>query len=225
MRSSLLFNLTIVIEFFHLFDGLLHERFDQVIEIAVFDFFDTVLKVTAAGSKILAVDSSRKHSDLRVRDAGGTSGGANAAHYAVEGFFCAFFEITALSVCDVLHNVETLGASLGTSVTADTSVDFGIKLHHNRFVYGNLVYVVNFFYEGEEGEGCDIHVIFNLGLASEASLQFLVTLDTVNGCASATEAVTASAASDELIAGIFHSRHDRQVFRHLIFLAEKKDIN
>ncbi len=145
MRSSLLFDLAIVVEFFHLFDGFLHERFDQVIEITVFDFFDTIFKVTAAGSKVFAVDSSREHSNLRMRNTGGTSGRAHAAHNAVEGFFCAFFEITALRVCDVLHNVETLRAGLRASVTADTSVDFGIKLHHNRFVNGDLVDVVNLF--------------------------------------------------------------------------------
>ena len=225
MRSSLLFDLTIVIELFHLFDGLLHERFDQVIEIAVFDFLDTILKVTAAGSKILAVDSSREHSNLRMRDTCGTSGGANAAHDTVEGFFCAFFEIAALSVSDVLHNVEALRASLGTSVATDTSIDFGVELHHDCFVYGNLIDVVNFLDQGEEGQCCDVHIVLNLRLASEACLELFVTLDTVDGCTSAAEAVTASAASDELIAGVFHCRHDRQIFRHLIFFAEKKDIN
>ena len=128
MRSSLLFNLAIVIEFFHLFDGFLHERFDQVIEITVFDFLNTIFKVTAAGSEVLAVDSSREHSNLRMRNACRASGRANAAHNAVEGFFCAFFEITALSVCDVLHNVEGLSTSLGAGVASDAGA-----LQHQRY--------------------------------------------------------------------------------------------
>lgn len=42
----------------------------------------------------------------------------------------------------------------------------------------------------------------------QAGLQLIVALDSVNGCAGTTEAVAAAAAAHQLIACVFHSRHD-----------------
>ena len=33
-------------------------------------------------------------------------------HYAVEGFLCTFFKFASLGVCDILHDVQALGAAL-----------------------------------------------------------------------------------------------------------------
>jgi hypothetical protein len=124
-----------------------------------------------------------------------------------------------------LHNVKLLSTCFGASVATDTSVDFGIKLHHNGFVDGNLVDVINLLNKGEEGKSCDVHIVFNLGLTSEAGFELFVTLDAIDGSASTAETVSAAATSNELITRIFHRVHDSQVARYGIFLTEQKNVN
>ena len=74
-----------------------------------------------------------------------------------------------------------------------------------------LFHIVNLLYKGEERQGCDIHIIYNLGLAGEAYLKLTVALDSVNGSARTAESVTTAAAADKLISGIFHRAHDSKV--------------
>ena len=113
---------------------------------------------------------------------------------AVEGLVGAFVELSALCIGDVLHNVKSLSTALGAGVAADTAVNFGIKLHHNCLGGGNLFDVVNLLDEGEEGQGCHIHIVLNLGRAGETYLKLAVALYAIDGGAGAAEAVSAAAA-------------------------------
>ena len=159
-----------------------------------------------------------------MRDTCGATGRTYAAHNTVEGFFCALFKIASLRVCDILHNVKTLGASLCACVATDTAVNFGIKLHHDLFCCAYIFNIVNLLYKREIREGCDIHFVLNLGLASKTSLELVLTLDTVDRSARAAEAVTATATAHELIACVFHRAHDSEVRRNFIFFAKEIDI-
>ena len=159
-----------------------------------------------------------------MRDACGASGGANAAHYAVKGLFCALSEIASLSVCDVLHNVKLLSTSLCAGIAAYAAVDLRIKLHHNSLCGRDIVYIVDLLYEGEERQGSDVHIFLNLGLTCETGLELGIALYSVDSCTSAAEAVSASAAYDKLISGIFHSLHDCKACRNCVLLAEQIDV-
>ena len=55
--SSLLFDVTVVVELFHLGYGLLHKSLDEIVKVSVLDLLDAILKVTASGSEVLSVDS------------------------------------------------------------------------------------------------------------------------------------------------------------------------
>ena len=95
------------------------------------------------GSDVLTGETSCKKSYVRMRDLCGATNRAASAGYAVEGFLCALLELASLCVCDVLHNVEALGTSLGAGVAADAGVDLGIKLHHDLLVGFDLVDLIS----------------------------------------------------------------------------------
>jgi hypothetical protein len=150
---------------------------------------------------------------------------AASAGYAVEGFLCALLKLASLCVCDVLHNVEALGARLGAGVTADARVDLGIKLHHNLLVGLDLIDLISSLISGEEGDRSNVHAFLYLSLASEAGLELILTLNSVNSCTSTAETVAAAATSLEGVACIFHSRHNGKVSGNAVFLTEEIHIN
>ena len=175
--------------------------------------------------EIFAVDTAREHSNLRVRNTRWTTGGANSAHYAVKRFLRALFKLSALCVCDVLHNVQLLRTSFGAGVTADTSVYLGVELHHNLLGYGDFFYIVNLFYKREEGKSCDKHIIFYFCLAGEAGFKLLVAFDTIYSGTSAAEAVSTTATAYQLISRIFHRAHYGEVGRNAVTLAKQINVN
>ena len=158
-------------------------------------------------------------------DARRAAGGADAAHHAVEGQLRALLVVAALGIGDVLHHVQALGAGVGAGVAAHAGVDLRIELHHDGLIRGNLLDVVALLDEREEGQRRHVHVVLHLGGAGQAGLELAVALDAVHRGARAAEAVAAAAATHQLVAGVFHCLHDRQIGGNLIFLAVQKNID
>ena len=102
---------------------------------------------------------------------------------------------------------------------------FGIKLHHNLLVGLDLVDLIGSLISGEEGDGSNVHAFLYLSLASEAGLELVLALDSVNSSASTAETVTAAATSLEGVAGVFHSSHNGEVSGNAVFLTEEIHIN
>ena len=173
---SLFLDLSVVIELLHLGDRLLHDLLNQLVVCTLVDLFNTLCQVLALRLDVLAGETSCQQADHRVRDARGTSDGAAAAAYAVEGLFCALFKLAALCVCNVLHNVQVLRAGLCAGVAADAAVNFRIKLHHDLLVRLDLVDVISTLVCGEERNACNIHALLHLCLAGQAGLQLVLTL-------------------------------------------------
>ena len=96
-------------------------------KIAVLNLLDAMRQMFGLGGDVLAVQAARQQGDLRMRDSGRAAGGAYAAHDAVEGFFGALFEFSALRIGDVLHDIEVLRAALSAGVAADASYKFPDK--------------------------------------------------------------------------------------------------
>ncbi len=151
----------------------------------------------------------------------GTSHAAAAAGYAVKGFLGTLFVFASLCISDVLHYIKVLGTGVSTGITADTAVDFGIKLHHYLFCGLCFLNVIGSLICGEEGNGCYIHTVLYLLLTGKTGLKGIVALDSVNGGTGTAEAVTAAAASRESVARIFHSSHNGHFARYFILFAEK----
>ena len=148
-----------------------------------------------------------------------------AAHHAVEGLLGALLKVAALRVGDVLHDVQALRAALGAGVAADAGVDLRVELHHDGLLRADLLDVIDLLDQREEGEGGDVHVVLDLGLAGETDLELAVAGDAVDRGARAAEAVAAAAAADELIARVLHGLHDGQVGGNLVLFSEQKDAN
>ena len=220
--APLLFDVAGVVQFLHLFNGLLHDSLNEGIKLATIDLIHTIVDMLRLGSDVLAGQAASQQTHHGVADAGRAADGAAAAADAVKGLFCALLQFATLCVGDVLHNIQALGAGLGAGVAADAGVDLGVKLHHDLLGGLYLVDVVNFLHQREEGQGSHIHIVLHLGGAGKTGLQFPVAGNAVDGSASAAEAVTASASAYKLISGIFHRRHNGQLRRNFIFLSEKE---
>ena len=159
-----------------------------------------------------------------MRNACGTAGRTYSAHNAVKGFLRALVELSALSVCDILHNVQILRATLCAGIAADTRIYFGIKLHHYLLGRFYLLYIIYLFDKREERKRRNIHIVFDFCLTGKAGFEFSVAFDSVNRCARTAEAVTATASANKLISRIFHGAHDGQVIGNAVFLSEQVNV-
>ena len=223
--APLFLYLAVVVKLFHLGNGLLHKVLEQLLVSTVLDLNEAVCQVSRLRGEVLAVYTASKQRDLRMRDTCGASRRADSAHNAVERQLGALLEVTSLGGSDVLHNVQLLSTALGAGVAADAGIDLGIELHHDLLVVSDRLNIVDLLDKREERQSRNVHIVLDLSLACEADLELFLSLNTVDGSAGAAEAVTASATANQLISGIFHSRHDSQIARHFIFLAEKIYIN
>ena len=62
----LLFDISVIVAFLELLIGLSHKSIEEFLEITIMDFLNSVLKVLSFRLKILAVDTSCKHCNLRM---------------------------------------------------------------------------------------------------------------------------------------------------------------
>ena len=89
---------------------------------------------------------------------------------------------------DIAHDINTLRACGRTCVTADTGIDFGIKMHDHicRRLY--LVELVALLFKREIRDGRDIHHILYTGFAAETVMELPLALYAVYHGTGAAEA-------------------------------------
>ena len=66
-------NISVVVKFFELFNGLCHYLLDKFFMLTLNDFFNSVVEVLCFGSNVLTCKTSCKNCNLRMSDTCGTS--------------------------------------------------------------------------------------------------------------------------------------------------------
>lgn len=221
MRSRLFFNFSCVIQFFDFSQRLFHQILNKFLALSFVDFFHTVKKMLALRLDIFSVQAARKLRNLRMADSCRTTGRTAAAHDAIKRKIRAFCKITALRVGNVLHCLKILRAGACAGIASYARINFRVKLHHNSLFRLNLVDVVNLFNKREERKCRNVHSINNFLRAGKTSLKLVFAFHAVNCRASAAETVSATAASFQLVASVFHRIHYCKFCRYFIFFSKQ----
>ena len=130
-----------------------------------------------------------------MRNASRTAYAAASAAHTVKGLLCTLFQLAALRIRDILHNIQVLRTGLCAGIAADTAVDFRIELHHHLLVRSQLPDLIRSLVRREKRDARHIHALLYLCLTGKARLQLILSLNPVNRRTRATEAMTAAAAA------------------------------
>ena len=102
----------------------------------------------ALGSDVFAGQATAQQAHGAVADLGRTAGGADVAAHAVKGSVRGLFVFTPLSIGDVLHNIESLGAAFSAGIAANAAKDFRIQLTHDIVAGLDFINVKGTFIDG-----------------------------------------------------------------------------
>jgi hypothetical protein len=117
----------------------MHKTFQFLIVQPGLNILHPLIQMDAFFRDIPARQAADHEADRAVADLYRTTGGADIAGDAAEGFFGAAFVIAALGQGDVLHDVDALGAALRTGVAMNAVVDFRVKLPYDVAGQGQIV--------------------------------------------------------------------------------------
>ena len=154
-------------------------------------------------------------------DLGRTAGSADVAAHAVKGSVRGLFVFTPLSIGDVLHNIESLGAAFSAGIAANAAKDFRIQLTHDIVAGLDFINVKGTFIDGEGVNFANAHALFHLSLAGKHNLQLGASLDAIDYSAGAAKATATATTANQLEACVFHGVHDGQGSGHGLFFTQQ----
>ena len=134
---------------------------------------------------------------------------------------CCLLIFAALSVSNILHNIQALRTALRAGIAANAAEDFRIQLTDNIIACLNLFDIKGALVNREGINLANAHAFLNLRLAGKHNLQLRAALQAINYCTGSAKAAAAAAATHQLKACIFHGIHNGQGCRDTVLFAQQ----
>ena len=140
------------------------------------NFGNTLSQMLALRRNIFARQATAQQADSAVADLRRTAGCTDIAANAVKGSMCCLLIFAALSVSNILHNIQALRTALSAGIAADAAEDFRIQLTDNIIACLNLFDIKGALVNREGINLANAHAFLNLRLAGKHNLQLRAAL-------------------------------------------------